>query len=439
MAGRQTVLGVEQLDRAVDTLLATEASSLRAADLTGLLVDVEVVRRKLEALDQLLVAEIDRQGLAGEYGRGSTPNLLTHLLHVSPGEGKVRVARARDLGPRRGMTGEPLEPILPVTAEAVRAGAIGSGHVSVIAEFLDALPTKLSLDTSALAEDFLVNAAQHEHPGQVRRTAAALLARLDPDGVEPREEEAERGRGFGLRKYRDGTSTPTGRFTPEVTAMWEAVLDSLAAPHKSGDGEPDTRSAEQRRHDAVAEVLARVLRSGTLPESGGVPVTVLIRTSLADLQGDTGIAVTSHGTQISISKLLEMSGDGHVLSAVCSDTGGILSFGRERRLASKGQRFALAGRDGGCCFPGCDRPPAWTEVHHIIGWNRGGHTSIDNMCLLCRYHHRHFERLGWEVSIQDGVPRWRPPTWIDPERQPVRNTTHHLDDIEFRPRTPAAG
>lgn len=113
-----------------------------------------------------------------------------------------------------------------------------------------------------------------------------------------------------------------------------------------------------------------------------MPVTVLIRTNLEDLQNQSGVATTSHGTPLSISKLLKMSGDAGVLAAVCSDTGGIMSYGRERRLASKGQRLALAARDGGCCFPGCDRPAAWTEVHHIISWLIGGPTDIANMCLL---------------------------------------------------------
>jgi hypothetical protein len=53
------------------------------------------------------------------------------------------------------------------------------------------------------------------------------------------------------------------------------------------------------------------------------------------------------------------------------------------------------------------------------------------MCLLCRYHHRHFETLGWEVFMHEGMPTWRPPATIDPHRRPTRNTAHHLDDIHF--------
>ena len=70
-------------------------------------------------------------------------------------------------------------------------------------------------------------------------------------------------------------------------------------------------------------------------------------------------------------------------------------------------------------------------MHHVIPWLDGGPTDIDNMVLLCRYHHRHFEALGWELFMQDDMPWWRPPSWLDPERKPIRNTTHHLDDIHF--------
>ena len=431
MDGRQTQLGVELLRRAVDTLLGTRTVVLDGVGLTSLLAEVETQRRRLEALDQLLVAEIDRQGVAGEFARGTSANLLSSLLRVSPGEAKARVARARDLGPRRALTGEPLEPILPVTADAVRAGEISSAHVAVIAECLDAIPAKISHQVSDAAETFLVAAARAEHPGQLRRSAALLLARLDPDGIEPREQDAEHRRGFGLRKHRDGSSTPLGRFSPELTAMWETVFDSLAAPQPSGEGEPDTRTGEQRRHDAAAEVLSRVLRSGTLPANGGVPVTILARTSISELTSGLGIAVTGQGTQISITRLLQMSADARIIPVILDDAGGILGYGRERRLASQGQRFALAARDGGCCFPGCDRPASWTEVHHIRSWLDGGPTDLDNMCLLCRYHHRMFEALGWEVFMIDAIPWWRPPAWLDPERKPIRNTTHHLDDIDF--------
>jgi hypothetical protein len=61
------------------------------------------------------------------------------------------------------------------------------------------------------------------------------------------------------------------------------------------------------------------------------------------------------------------------------------------------------------------------------------------MCLLCVYHHRHFQAAGWAVRMADDAqPEWLPPPWVDPDQKPVRNTAHHRPDIDFRQPTTAA-
>ena len=111
--------------------------------------------------------------------------------------------------------------------------------------------------------------------------------------------------------------------------------------------------------------------------------------------------------------------------------GSPLDYGRSRRLASPAQRRALTARDRGCSFPGCTRPASWTEVNHVTPWAHGGRTDIDNMCLLCTHHHHTYESRGWQLTMRDGLPWWRPPTWLDPTRTPIRNTAHHLPDYDF--------
>jgi hypothetical protein len=71
-------------------------------------------------------------------------------------------------------------------------------------------------------------------------------------------------------------------------------------------------------------------------------------------------------------------------------------------------------------------------VHHIKRFVDGGETSIDQMTLLCAYHHREFERRGWAAVMINNVPHWRPPAWLDPEQKPRRNTANH-PPLEFRP------
>jgi Domain of unknown function (DUF222)/HNH endonuclease len=430
MDGRQTASALELLRAAVDALIATELAAIPAAEVTGLLAGVEVQRRRLEAVDQRIIAEVSERGIAGEYARTSPADLLVNLLRVTPREARARVERSIDLGPRRAVTGQPLEPVFPAVAEAVAAGEISAAHTDVVTSCLDRVAAVAKPEALPVAEGLLLAAARHEHPRQLARTAQLLLARLDPDGLEPIESQIERQRGFSLAKLPDGSSIPRGRWTAELTATWESVFDALAAPNPSAEL-PDDRSAAARRHDAMADAAQRLLRSAALPAAGGTPVTVLARTTVSELAAGVGVATTGHGGQLSLGRLLEMAAEAHVIPVVCDDVGGVLAYGRTRRLASTGQRLALAARDGGCCFPGCDRPAAWAEVHHIREWIAGGETNIDNMCLLCRFHHRNHARHGWEAVMLDGVPHWKPPAWQDPERRPIRNTTHHLTDFDF--------
>ncbi len=449
---------VTLLRRAVDALLAVPVQGLEAAGFVSLLEVVEGQRRRLEALDQRLLAGAASAGVASLFGQPGLAGVLASVLRIDAVEARRRVARAGDLGPRRSLTGEVLGPILPTAAEAVAAGELSGAQADVVIRCLERIPAAAPAAAWPVAEQVLVQAATVEGPRMLGRTAEALLARLDPDGREPAEEQAQRRRGFTLTRRPGGWSRPGGDWSPEVTAFWTAVLDSLAAPQNT-DGHPDPRSPAQRRHDAMLEAARRLLASGSLPPAGGVPVTVLATTTISELTtaaakataqagygeldlaglGSAGLARLGHGDQISIATLLAMAGDGEVIPVVFNDTGGILAYGRGKRLADRGQRLALAARDGGCCFPGCDRPAAWTEVHHILDWAAGGPTDLDNLCLVCVFHHRHFQAAGWAVRMaDDGQPEWLPPPWLDPEQKPRRNTAHHRPDIDFRQPTTAA-
>jgi hypothetical protein len=87
-----------------------------------------------------------------------------------------------------------------------------------------------------------------------------------------------------------------------------------------------------------------------------------------------------------------------------------LDVGRTSRVVSPAQRTALAVRDGGCVFPGCDRPLAWCEAHHLWHWLHGGPTDLDNLALLCRAHHRAVHEGGWQLTrAPDGRLTATPP------------------------------
>jgi len=82
----------------------------------------------------------------------------------------------------------------------------------------------------------------------------------------------------------------------------------------------------------------------------------------------------------------------------------------------------LIARDIGCSFPGCAHPAEWCERHHIVEWVHGGRTDLNNLTLLCRYHHHNYLARGWSCGINaDGLPAWVPPRWLDPTQTPMVN------------------
>jgi len=76
-----------------------------------------------------------------------------------------------------------------------------------------------------------------------------------------------------------------------------------------------------------------------------------------------------------------------------------LDVGRSRRTVPPALRRALVARDAGCRYPGCDRPPGWTDAHHLVPWHTGGPTSLDNTLLLCDHHHHVAHQPGWLIKF----------------------------------------
>jgi hypothetical protein len=74
---------------------------------------------------------------------------------------------------------------------------------------------------------------------------------------------------------------------------------------------------------------------------------------------------------------------------------------RALRVPSGAARTALRVRDGGCVWPGCDRPSSWTNAHHVLHWAHGGDTDLENLVLLCHRHHWSVHEGGWRLVTAD--------------------------------------
>jgi uncharacterized protein DUF222 len=161
----------------------------------------------------------------------------------------------------------------------------------------------------------------------------------------------------------------------------------------------------QRLHDALDETCARLLKAADQPSVGGIPASVIVTISLEDLLAKAGLAETADGTQLSSDQLLRIADEADIWPTIIDQNGVPLALGRSRRLASAGQTMALIARDAGCSFPGCTHPPQWCDRHHILDWILGGSTDLENLTLLCRYHHTHFlKKAGAAASTPTGYP-----------------------------------
>ena len=427
---------VATLTSAVDDLLAMSLSHLPVRELPELARAVETQLRRLPVFDHALIAEMDSRDVASVLGARTTAAVLVEVLRVSPGEAKARVRAAEDLGPRVGLGGEPLPPLFGHLVAAQAHGAISVEHARVIVDTIDKLPHALQAEHADAAEAALVANAHEFDPTIVTGLARRIRDHLDPDGTLTDETDRHRRRSVTFHQRRDGSAHGTFEFNASCTARWQTLFDALAKPAKAADDTLDPRSPEQRRHDAMDDAAARLLRGGDLPDSGGTPATVVVTVTLEQLQTRTGLASTAHGGTTSIAAALEQACEAGIIPVVVTDAGGVISHGRTRRIASPRQRIILAGRDRGCSFPGCGIPPAWCQAHHVIAWKDGGDTTIDNLALVCGHHHREFERLGWTCNMTDGVPEWTPPAWIDFTRTPRRNNTHHLERLLPLPSDP---
>ncbi|OJZ74276.1 hypothetical protein BRW65_10590, partial [Mycobacterium paraffinicum] len=249
----------------------------------------EQARRQLPAIEHPVINNLACQASPEELG-GTLAHAIAEATLIRHAEASQRVKEATDLGPRRGLTGEPLEPVLPATAAAQRQGKLGGGQVAVIRKFFRHLPGWIDAATRAAVEADLAAHATHYRPEHLAQLADHLADCLNPDGTY-RDEDRARRRGLTLgTQGPDGMAELRGLLTPEARATIEAVLAKLAAPGMCNplddtpciDGAPsqdaierDARSAAQRNHDALLAANRALLASGKLGQHNGLPASII--------------------------------------------------------------------------------------------------------------------------------------------------------------------
>ncbi|HSJ50898.1 MAG TPA: HNH endonuclease [Actinomycetota bacterium] len=146
-----------------------------------------------------------------------------------------------------------------------------------------------------------------------------------------------------------------------------------------------------------------------------VPVEALVQASEERSAADPAQPMDSvpeldHVGPVGPEVVRRLACDAQVRRVVLSGRSEPLDVGRRTPVISPAMRRALIVRDGGCRFPGCDRPPSWCDGHHVVPWAEGGPTALANLLLLCRRHHRLVHRRGgFTLALEDGRPVFRRP------------------------------
>ncbi|WP_026555733.1 HNH endonuclease signature motif containing protein [Arthrobacter sp. 35W] len=198
----------------------------------------------------------------------------------------------------------------------------------------------------------------------------------------------------------------------------------------------DRRPRPQALLHALLDCVHLAARTDTLPDNGGLRPQLFITVTLAELRSGLGSALLPYAGSTSIASIRQAACDAHLIPAVLGTNGEVLDLGRSQRLVSAALRRALVVRDHGCAFPGCTRPPQWTEAHHIVPWACGGETSLANCVLLCSWHHHLLHHTGWTAALVDGVPWFTPPLALDRLQRPRRNHAHNPDPVRLAARPP---
>ena len=375
-----------------DLLGAVDALAAESIDRRGtsaLADDLVAMRRAIDRLEAQFARRLRRFERNDGARTENSPNAISWLraatgMTATAAADRVRIARALDE--------------LPQVAASFQAGRAPFANVSLIGRFADAVGG----EPARSVENNIVEAAEERDPGQMFRFLSVTHQRLSPDDALDQDVRNHERRWFACDQIFGGMFALRGELDREGGAIVKTALAALGNVR----GPEDARRGSQRCADALVDIASAMLRMGDLPSVHGERPHLMLTAGLDALRDVPGAAPA------------ELEGAGAVPAAtarrlacdssmrVAVDRAGAegdrsFSVGRATRSIPAAMRTAVALRDHGCRFPGCDRPGAWTDAHHIEHWADGGATEVPNLISLCRFHHRVVHELGAAIRFRE--------------------------------------
>lgn len=387
--------------------LGAELAAMVDGDFSGRLA-VETLPEALggtrqgELLTCRLIERVDRTGEYAVDGAASTTAYVRGLCHERGAWVSRRVRLGRALADR-----------LPASGKAWLAGDLGLEHAEVIAK------ATADMDDPQLAaevEGFLAGQAPGLTPTELAQLAEELRQQAVPEESAAQTAAKRAAQSLNLSQTLDGMWRLDGWLDAEAGLI---VSLAIAAFTRKPDQQSDalTERIARRRADALVQICRHATaHAESCNGEGGGGHTAIVGLSHQQLLDQLGSAGVDGGGVLSAAAARRMACDAGIIPAVYGSDSEIVDFGRKTRAISAGLRAKLVARDGGCVFPGCDRPASWCQAHHRKHWAVGGPTDPGNLHLLCSRHHHLVHEGGWTITAGDD--RQRTPWFHPPDRRP---------------------
>ena len=288
------------------------------------------------------------------------------------------------------------------TTDAMVSGQVGFAHMTVMARTAKALGERFE-------ESKLLDKAVENSPGKFHHICRHYRHAADRKGYEAEQAELVENRWLSLSSAEDGSLLINGVLDPVGGAALRMALQPLA--RKSGAH--DDRKLDKRQADALVDMAMFALDTGMVPQKASQRTHLQVTTSLETLLGLEGAPAAEMEFSLPISsKTVErLACDCSVTRILLGSDSMVIDVGRAKRVISGPQRKALNARDGGCVWPGCDRPASWTSGHHLVHWIHGGGGDLKDLALLCHRHHWMVHEGNWQIMRgDDGRMITIPPT-----------------------------
>ena len=433
-SGHPVFAGLALIEQGLDQVQESSTWSLDDRQVTALIVQLTRLGARTEAARGAALREsICREvpDARGEQG-ARTVNLLKARCRVSARRAGADVKNAKLTCLGAGTFRE--------LGAALAEGAVSREHVDVARSALNRLPGRLVRERRDEVDALLTEHARQFDPGTAESLSRHLLSVVAPDKADRYDENALDRRHLSVVTDQTGMVLINGQLDQAGGLTVATVLDHYvekdraAATETSTGADPaaDVRTRGQRRADALLQMARAAAEHDSLGTAARAVPRVVVVTTPEQLAGTpgAGAACTTDGDLVDRGALTRIACDAVIDRVVLDTAGRVLAMDTIGRLATAAQQTALAARDRGCVWPGCTTPPSLCEAHHVVWWSRGGPTTIDNLALLCHRHHTQIHAQpehnqdAWVMVMRAGIPWFRPPERLDPDRRLRRNTFH---------------